>query len=84
MSAIDDFLSFWLAPSQARNDAAYWLAFAYQSAVNELNQLRASTLELLQPVKNSKGAWVPGFAPDMIDQAAALCTAIEQADEKSK
>lgn len=80
----ESFLAYWADPSKARNDAAYWLAFAYQSARNEVNQLRASTLELLQPVKNSKGAWVPGFAPDMIDQAAALGTAIEKADEKSK
>lgn len=84
MSATEDFISFWADLTNTQSDAARLLANAYQRTLKELYDLRAGTLELLQPVKNSKGAWVPGFAPDKIDQAAALGTAIEQADEKHK
>ncbi len=83
MPSLSDFLAYW-GDSQAQNDAAFKLAHAYRMADAKLKTLRASTLDLLQPVKNSKGAWVPGFSPDVIDQAAALGTEIEQTEAKRK
>jgi hypothetical protein len=38
----------------------------------------------MQPVKNSKGAWVPGFAMDQIDAVASLGTSIEETDKVLK
>lgn len=84
MPDLDNFLRFWSDPSQKQEDAASRLAHAHIANTKKIEELRASTLAFLQPVKNSKGAWVPGFAPDMIDRASALGTEIEQTDEKLK
>lgn len=84
MSGLSEFIAFWSDPSRAQNDAAFKLAHAYTIADARLKALRASTLGFMQPTKNSKGAWVPGFSPDVIDQAAALGTEIERTEAKLK
>lgn len=81
---VESFLRHWSDPSVKQDDAAFRLAHAHRTAAARIKELRASTLSFLQPVKNSKGAWVPGFASDAIDQASALGTEIEQTDEKLK
>lgn len=71
MADLENFLCYWSDPNTKQDDVAFRLAHAYETTTARLTVLRHTTLDVLQPVKNSKGAWVPGFAPDAIDRAAA-------------
>lgn len=84
MADLENFLCYWSDPNTKQDDVAFRLAHAYETTTARLTVLRHTTLDVLQPVKNSKGAWVPGFAPDAIDRAAALGTEIDKTDERQK
>jgi len=80
--SVSDFLAYWATPHGT--DPAAVLFDAHKAAEAQLRERRALTLKFLQPVKNSKGAWVPGFAPDAIDDVVKLASDIEVAVDKLK
>ena len=84
MSAVPNFLEYWeVAPSEDL-DPARRLYQAHIKADADLNDTRAEILRFIEHQKNSKGAWVPAFSPDMIDEAATLGGMIEAGRDKLK
>ncbi|OPX77350.1 MAG: hypothetical protein A4E48_00076 [Methanosaeta sp. PtaU1.Bin060] len=78
MTTPDSFLAFWASGNGKTSDPAHALYAAHKDAVERIQALRASALSLIQPVKNAKGAWVPGFGPDTIDEAANIGSETER------
>jgi len=84
MSTVPNFLEcLEVAPSEDL-DPARRLYQAHIKADADLNDTRAEILRFIEHQKNSKGAWVPAFSPDMIDEAATLGGRIEAGWDKLK
>lgn len=89
MTAISNFLDWWQAElavtdRDPSNDPAKNLYYAYMQAVADLQDARAQTLDFIEPVKNSKGVWLCGFAPDRVEEVAALAGEIARKQENLK
>jgi hypothetical protein len=84
---LTSFLRFWQDQAQSSmpaEDAAQKMALAHVQATQKLVDLKAQGINHIIPVKNSKGAWVPGFDDSLIDEIASLGQNIEQTSGRVK
>ena len=83
MHSQDSFWAFWSDPPNKRDDAARAFITARDNALKALADLRIRTVALVRPINNGK-AWVVGFDPDKIDEAAGIAAEMSNLDGKLK
>lgn len=80
--SLNTFLEFWRTAVAGAEDPGKRLSEAFTEAASDLKNTRAETLKFIEPVKNSRGVWLAGFASDKVDEVASLSSTIQEKADK--